>query len=202
MELEKLKSKWQIHSSQRGDQLYVSESSLEKLLEDKSKSIKRKVLRRMSYDALFMILVISASISVLYYLNLQSRNLATIIILSTGFILFIHYHITTLLLNRNFKNRSVKHQINYTLVTLRRYLFLYQWITPLVFGGITFLAWRYKVFFVLGFSEENPSLIFQISSSILLAIITWLLLRLIIRWSFRKEISNLKNITNELEQQL
>ena len=199
MELEKLKLTWEVYTKEKSEHQILSSSSIEAELNKQTQSLKKRVLRRMSVDAIFMLLVLGAFIAVLYLLNFKAKHIGTLVLLGSGFVLFIHYHTTTLLLNKKYKDSSIRHNVKMMIRTMERYILLYQWVIPIIFGTLVFLGFEFNIFAALGLGIESEFILLPLGISIGFAAFFWLILKAIIYWTFRSETSSLKKLLKDLD---
>ena len=198
MELENLRSAWEIHTNEGKTHLAISESAVDKIVEEKTKKAKRQVTKRMTLDAAFMILVVIGFSSLLYLMNLKFASWGIVFLIGVAFLLFIHYHFNSILLNRNSKGDSVLAEVNRTLKIIRRYVFIYQWIFPAFIAVAAFLSWQWGIYDLFGIDSAEIKTWLKVTYALAFATGCWGVLYLIIRWSFGKQTKKLKQLKYDL----
>ena len=122
MELENIRKSWEIHTSAKESEFIVSKSTVENLLNRRAENSRKKIIKLMGIDAVVMIFVNSGFIALLYYLQLSSKHIGALIITLATLVLFIHYHLSVLLIQRTNANVSVSKGISQT-INLSRGIF-------------------------------------------------------------------------------
>ena len=200
MELENIRKSWEIHTSAKESEFIVSKSTVENLLNRRAENSRKKIIKLMGIDAVVMIFVNSGFIALLYYLQLSSKHIGALIITLATLVLFIHYHLSVLLIQRTNANVSVSKGISQTINYIKRYFLIYKTVFPSLLFAFLFASFQMGMISLQDLFSLSSNVWVEATEAIFVAITSFLILHIVIRLLYQKDVKNLAILLKELEE--